>query len=672
MERSLEVLVAIHGVLRAGAAFVMMDPNDPSARHEAIEADAELLLVLDDLPTVAPQAERVDRSVSPDDLAYVLYTSGSTGMPKGVPVSHRGLADYLDFAVDSYCSDGEPPVVALHSALVFDLTITSLFLGFLTGGTVVVFEGDPVVALGRIAADDRITFLKATPSQLEIFARMVDTPRAIKTIVVGGEAFRRPVAAGTALVCRPGVRIFNEYGPTEAVVGCMIHEWDPAADTAPDVAIGHAAPGCEVTVLDQFGHPTPTGAWGELYVRRFGMATEYINRPELTAERFIRLDDVPGQLGGDERGPWYRTGDRVRIARPGVAVYGGRLDDQMKVNGVRLEPAEVEAALVEHPRVASALVRLWTPADRVSDRRCVRCGLGTDVPGLEIDVAGLCSVCRSFDQVAPQTEAWFRNEADLDERLAAARARSTGDYDCLHLLSGGKDSSYALYQLVERGWRVHALTLDNGFISEGAKENIRSSIDALGITHEFATTEAMNEIFRDSLDRYSNVCQGCYKTIYTMAVARADQLGIPVIVTGLSRGQFFETRLIPAQFESGRFDADAIDATVLEARKVYHQVPDAVTELLPEQQVFDDESVFDRIEFVDFYRYVDVDLTELYRYLEENAPWVRPADTGRSTNCLINVAGIQVHQTERGYHNYAEPYSWDVRLGHKTRAEALA
>ena len=280
-------------------------------------------------------------------------------------------------------------------------------------------------------------------------------------------------------------------------------------------------------------------------------------------------------------------------------------------------------------------------------------------------------MCRSFDEVAPQTEAWFKTEADLDARLADARARSTGDYDCLHLLSGGKDSSYALYQLVERGWRVHALTLDNGFISEGAKENIRSSIDALGITHEFATTEAMNEIFRDSLDRYSNVCQGCYKTIYTMAVARAEELGIPVIVTGLSRGQFFETRLIPAQFESGRFDPDAIDATVLEARKVYHQVPDAVTELLPEQRVFDDDSVFDRIEFVDFYRYVDVDLTELYRYLEENAPWVRPADTGRSTNCLINVAGIQVHQTERGYHNYAEPYSWDVRLGHKTRDEAL-
>ena len=110
---------------------------------------------------------------------------------------------------------------------------------------------------------------------------------------------------------------------------------------------------------------------------------------------------------------------------------------------------------------------------------------------------------------------------------------------------------------------------------------------------------------------------------------------------------------------------------MLEARRVYHHTPDAVTELLPEQAVFDDPDIFERVEFLDFYRYVDVDLADLYRFLEERAPWVRPADTGRSTNCLINVAGIQVHRREQGYHNYAEPYSWDVRLGHKTRDEAL-
>ncbi len=168
MSRSVDVLVAIQAVLRSGAAFVMLDPSDPEARHEAIATDAGLRMIVDDLAVIDGRVDEADSrleatAVDPDDIAYILYTSGSTGLPKGVPISHRGLTDYLDFAVEAYRGDGEPPVVALHSALIFDLTITSLFLSFVTGGTVVVFDGDPVVALGRIAADDRITLLKATP-----------------------------------------------------------------------------------------------------------------------------------------------------------------------------------------------------------------------------------------------------------------------------------------------------------------------------------------------------------------------------------------------------------------------------------------------------------------------------------------------------------------------------
>ncbi|MGB1504290.1 MAG: amino acid adenylation domain-containing protein [Acidimicrobiales bacterium] len=686
MGRSIEVLIAVHGVLRAGGRFVFLDPADPVGRHETIAADAGLFTILDRLPseattdpdtTDAPDLPTVDL----DDGAYILYTSGSTGLPKGVPISHRGLADYLDFAVESYCDPANPPWVALHSALVFDLSITSVFLSMLTGGRTVVFDTDPVEALGQISRDPRITFLKGTPSQLEILTRVADGPLPIDTFVVGGEAFRRPVADRVRARCAGPVRIFNEYGPTEAVVGCMIHEYDPENDLGVDVPIGYAAPGSRLVVLDALGEVAPPGVWGELFVHRPGMATGYLNRPELTLERFGPppvTDDDRLVLGDDEAllhsTVWYRTGDRVRVERLGVLVYGGREDDQLKVNGIRLEPAEVEAALVSHPAIDNALVRVWQPTDaanRIDVRRCAQCGLGVDVPGVNIDALGVCSVCRQFEEVEPQTRDWFRTPADLDARLRAARERRTGDYDCLHLLSGGKDSTYALYQLVERGWKVHALTLDNGFISEGAKENVRRSIADLGITHEFATTDAMNAIFADSLDRYSNVCQGCYKTIYTLAVARAEALGIPVIVTGLSRGQFFETRLVPHQFEAGRFDPAAIDATVLEARRVYHATHDAVTELLPEQRVFDDPTVLDRLEFLDFYRYVDVPLHELYDFLEHRAPWVRPADTGRSTNCLINVAGIRVHQQERGYHNYAEPYSWDVRLGHKTRDEAL-
>lgn len=667
MQRSLDVLVAIHGVLRAGAAFVMLDPDDPVERHEAIIADAGLRLVLDKLPggLDATDAVGIDVSidVTLDDDAYVIYTSGSTGTPKGVPISHRGLADYLGNAVAAYATRSDF-VMPMHSALVFDLSITSLFLPQLMGGRTVVVGGDPVSALSAIAADRRLTVVKATPSQLEILTRLADRPLPLEVVIVGGEAFRRPVATALATTA-PGVRIFNEYGPAEAVVGCMLHEWDPAVDRGVDVPIGRATPGAQVHVLDQRRRPRPVGAWGELYVARTGMADGYLGLPDATAEKFTVIDGV-----GD--GVLYRTGDRVRVEGD-VLVYGGRVDDQLSVSGVRLEPGEIEAALMRHPGITGAVVRVWSPGVEVIVH-CVRCGLGDDVPGIEIDGEGLCTTCRDFDRIEPQTRSWFRDGDDLDEALQDARRRASGDIDCLHLLSGGKDSTYALYQLVERGWRVHALTLDNGFISDGAKENVRRSIADLGITHEFVTTDAMNEIFRDSLDRFANVCNGCYKTIYTLATARAHEMGIPVIVTGLSRGQFFETRLLPHQFEADRFDPDEIDRTVLQARRAYHQTRDAVTELLPEHAVFErtDIDVLDEITYLDFFRYVDVELAEMYEFLENRAPWVRPDDTGRSTNCLVNVAGIHTHQTERGFHNYAEPYAWDVRLGHKTRDEALA
>ena len=140
------------------------------------------------------------------------------------------------------------------------------------------------------------------------------------------------------------------------------------------------------------------------------------------------------------------------------------------------------------------------------------------------------------------------------------------------LLSGGKDSTYALAQLVHMGYRVFAFTLDNGYISEGAKENIRRVVQALEVEHVFGTTPAMNEIFVDSLERHCNVCNGCFKTIYTLSMQMAYDMGIPTIVTGLSRGQFFETRLseewFTQLFGQPEFNPDTIDETVLEARKV--------------------------------------------------------------------------------------------------------
>ena len=268
----------------------------------------------------------------------------------------------------------------------------------------------------------------------------------------------------------------------------------------------------------------------------------------------------------------------------------------------------------------------------------------------------------------------FAPSTTCDALFANAR-KKPGDppapYDCICLLSGGKDSTYMLARLVDLGVKVLAYTLDNGYISPEAKGNIQRVVDELGVDHVFGSTPVMNEIFVDSLQRFSNVCQGCFKTIYTLSMKLANEKNIPFIATGLSRGQFFETRLTEELFVDPNFDPAKIDATILRARKEYHRVDDAVSRLM-DVSLFKDDRLFEQVQFVDFYRYCDVELAEMYTYLDELLPWIRPTDTGRSTNCLINDVGIHIHKKDRGFHNYAFPYSWDVRVGHKQRDAALA
>ena len=701
LDRSADLVVAILGVLYSESAYVPIDPAFPTRRIQFLLDDTRAALVLsdsswqerfesrpfktvdriaifDDLQNDLDQGNDVDEisSIPASNLAdslsqkdaYVIYTSGSTGKPKGVVIDHCGLAEYVQWARDTYVKD-EQLSFPLYSPFTFDLTVTSIFVPLVSGGKIVVYadeQGPADLSILRVFEENLVDVVKLTPSHLSLLSEESVSDSRVRILIVGGEDLTADLASRIHSAFSGRVAIYNEYGPTEAVVGCMIHRFDPNLDRARSVPIGRPATNRRIYIMDSNQNVVPEGVPGELCVGGAGIARGYLNLAHETADRFLADPFFPGQR-------MYRTGDLARRNQDGQIEFMGRIDSQIKINGVRIEPNEIENTLLLHPNVSNAVVDVVGKDVADNSRvvlKCQRCGIPSNYPDVEIDKHGICDICTSFDKYQHRVADYFRTMDDLKVLFDDSRTKHNSEFDCLVLLSGGKDSTYALCRLVEMGLRVLTATLDNGYISDGAKENIERIAKQLGVQHVYLRTPAMNAIFVDSLNRHSNVCHGCFKTIYTLAVQLAHERSIPIIVTGLSRGQLFETRLTKELFDSDQFDSDEIDRTVLEARKAYHRIDDAVAQEL-DVSLFQTDAIFDEIRFVDFYRYCDVQLDDMLGYLHEKVPWVRPEDTGRSTNCLINEAGIFVHLRKERYHNYALPYSWDVRMGHKKRDAAL-
>ncbi|ANP50825.1 hypothetical protein AVL59_15410 [Streptomyces griseochromogenes] len=363
---SARLVVALLGVLKSGAAYIPIDADHPRARIAALLSEAEPSLVLTDVRPPEPYHPVPVSTVSeltsaaaaqphtnprhrirPENAAYVIFTSGSTGRPKGVIVEHRALSLYLDYARTMYpgVSDG----TFLHSSLSFDLTVTSLFGTLVAGGLLRVRD------LIRQAPDpsrpaERPAFLKATPSHLPLLLRLPAAYAPTDQLVVGGEQLTGALVDHWRKA-RPGVTVINEYGPTEATVGCCVYRLEPE-DPVPagNVPIGRATWETRLHVLDDRLTPVPYGRTGELYIAGGQLARGYLANPGLTAERFV----------ADPFGPpgtrMYRTGDLARWSPDGELEFLGRVDDQVKVRGHRIELGEIEAVLGRHPDVTQAVV----------------------------------------------------------------------------------------------------------------------------------------------------------------------------------------------------------------------------------------------------------------------------------------------------------------------------
>ncbi len=693
--RSIETLTAIMAVLKAGAAYVPFDSTLPSGRQQqylegmqtyrgnrkalvlthtnsARTAFSRLGAEVVDAASVTMAGSDSKAELSPragtGNLAYVLFTSGSTGQPKGVMVEHGNLVNYLVWARREYAI-GEQLAFPLFTSLSFDLTATSLFVPLISGHCVVVYpdRGERSdLALFDVLAEDAVDVIKLTPSHLKLMVAGPYRPVRLKKMIIGGEDLKSSLAQQAFSLMRERVSIYNEYGPTETTVGCMIHRFSKEEDLDESVPIGRPIANSQIYILDAFCNPVPTGVIGEICVGGAGVARGYLNAPELSAERFIQHPFL-------DTARMYRTGDLAKWDGSGRIVLIGRADRQIKVRGFRIELGEIESVIESHPEVQQCVIENMLPSPTTGSNQaishCIKCGLPSNYPNAALDSDGICKVCRVFEQKESMVKKYFDTSGGLKKLAKRIIADRSGDYDCIVLFSGGKDSTYMLCKLVELGLRPLAFTLDNGFISQGAKANIARVVEHLHVDHTYGQTAHMNQIFTDSLERHSNVCNGCFKTIYTLSTQLARRKGIKYIITGLSKGQLFETRLVD-MFEDDIFSAEQIDNYIDAARKAYHRMDDAVSHCL-DVEIFKTDDVFRELEFIDFFRYCDSTLADIYDYLANRVPWIRPADTGRSTNCLINDVGIYVHRKERGYHNYALPYSWDVRLGHKDRSAAL-
>ena len=386
VERSLEMIVGLLGILKAGAAYVPLDPTYPQERLEYMFSDSEVsvLLTQEQLLAQLPQhqaqvvvidrdwekiatetPEKVESEVNPQNLAYVIYTSGSTGKPKGVLVEHKGLCNLVAVQIQGFQVNSNSRVLQFAS-LSFDASIWEIVMALGSGASLYMGSREtlmPGAILSQWLQEKKITHITISPSELAVMPK--EELPDLKTIVVAGEACPSELISHWA----KGRQFVNAYGPTEATVCATMAECSPESSVSP---IGRPIANTQIYILDSNLQPVPIRVTGEIYIGGVGLARGYFKGEDLTNQRFIpnpfdKSNVTPKE--GSQRSKLYKTGDLGRYLADGNIKFLGRIDEQVKVGGYRIETGEIEATLTEHSSVKQAVV--VAAEDKSGDKRLV-------------------------------------------------------------------------------------------------------------------------------------------------------------------------------------------------------------------------------------------------------------------------------------------------------------
>jgi len=366
LDNSIETIIGILAILKSGCAYVPIDPKYPEERKEYILNDCGIQIILtntlfinklkNDYLMINLEEEELYsgksvftcKKVHQKDTAYIIYTSGSTGKPKGVEISHKNLLNYLGGGL-SYYALSEPFVFPFYSSISFDLTVTSIFLPLLSGGKIIVYQEDDFeIAFENIFKENKVNSIKLTPSHLKILKDMNYSSDNIKQFIVGGEDLKAELAGSIFDKFNKDVKMYNEYGPTEATVGCAIYQFNPEYDKSGSLSIGKPITNTQILIIDEKNRMLPIGAVGEICISGESVAKGYYKNVEKTSQKFLRNPyDIKQRM--------YRSGDLGRWRFNGQLEYLGRIDNQVKIRGFRIELDEISSAIKNYSEIIDAI-----------------------------------------------------------------------------------------------------------------------------------------------------------------------------------------------------------------------------------------------------------------------------------------------------------------------------